>query len=55
MNTDKIRSLLNLLFMIGAVASIILYFAVDDKKIFFYVCLASLFVKVMEFFIRFTR
>lgn len=55
MNTDKIRNLLNLLFMIGAIASVILYFTVDDKKIFFYACLASLFVKVMEFFIRFTR
>ncbi|MCC8188215.1 MAG: hypothetical protein LIP08_12110 [Bacteroides sp.] len=55
MNPDKIRGILNLLFLIGALASIITYFAVDDKRIFFYVCAASLFVKVMEFFIRFTH
>lgn len=55
MNPDKIRNVLNILFMIGALASILIYFAVDDKKVFFYVCSATIFVKVMEFFIRFTH
>lgn len=55
MNPDKIRNVLNILFMIGALASILIYFAVDDKKVFFYVCSATIFVKIMEFFIRFTH
>jgi hypothetical protein len=41
--------------MIGALVSIIVYFAADDRKVFFYVCGAALFVKLMEFFIRFTN
>lgn len=53
-NIDKIRNVLNILFMIGAVASIIFYFSLeDDKSIFFYVCGASLFLKMMEFVLRF--
>ncbi len=53
-NIDKIRNVLNILFMIGAVASIILYFSLgNDKSIFFYVCGASLFLKMMEFVLRF--
>ena len=53
-NIDKIRNILNILFMIGAVASIILYFSLgDDKSIFFYVCGAYLFLKMMEFVLRF--
>lgn len=53
-NIDKIRNILNILFMIGAVASIIFYFSLgDDKSIFFYVCGASLFLKMMEFVLRF--
>ncbi len=55
MNPDKIRGILNMLFLVGTLASIITYFAIDDKTVFFYVCSASLFVKVMEFFIRFTN
>jgi hypothetical protein len=41
--------------MIGTLASIIVYFAADDKKVFLYVCSVALFVKLMEFFIRFTH
>ena len=56
MNPDKIRNVLNILFMILAVAAIITYFvAKDDFKIFIYVCCAAIFVKLMEFFIRFTN
>ena len=51
---DKIRAVLNVLFMIGAIASFILYFTLgDDKTVFFYVCAASIFVKLMEFVLRF--
>ena len=40
--------------MIGALISFILYFALgEDKTVFFYVCGASLFLKMMEFVFRF--
>lgn len=55
MNPDKVRRILNTIFLIGALVSIIVYFAVDDKKVFFYICGATLFFKMMEFFIRFTN
>ena len=56
MNPDKIRNVLNILFMILAVAAIITYFvAKDDFKMFIYVCGAAIFDKLMEFFIRFTN
>lgn len=56
MNPDKIRSVLNILFMILALAAIIVYFvAKDDFKLLIYVCGAAIFVKLMEFFIRFTN
>lgn len=54
MNNDKIRTILNALFLIGAAVSVILYFTIgEDKTIFFYVCGFSLFVKMMEFVFRF--
>ena len=54
MDNDKIRNILNILFMIGALVSIILYFTLgDDKTVFFYVCGASLFLKMIEFVFRF--
>lgn len=53
-NHDRIRTILNVLFLIGTVVSVILYFTSgDDKTLFFYVCSASLFVKMMEFVFRF--
>ena len=56
MNPDKIRNVLNILFLILALASIIVYIvARDDFKLFIYVCGAVIFVKLMEFFIRFTN
>ena len=43
MNPDKIRNVLNILFMILAVAAIITYFVVgkEDFKMFIYVCGAA--------------
>ena len=57
MNPDKIRNVLNILFMILALAAIITYFVVgkEDFKMFIYECGAAIFVKLMEFFIRFTN
>ena len=54
MDTDRIRAVLNVLFMIGALISVILYFTLgEDKTVFFYVCGASLFLKMMEYVFRF--
>lgn len=54
MDTDRIRAVLNVLFMIGSLISVILYFTLgEDKTVFFYVCGASLFLKMMEFVFRF--
>ncbi|MCF2736659.1 hypothetical protein [Bacteroides caecigallinarum] len=54
MDNDKIRNILNILFMLGALVSVILYFTLgDDKTVFFYVCGASLFLKMIEFVFRF--
>ena len=56
MNPDKIRNVLNILFMVLALAAIIIYFAAkDDFKLFIYVCGAAIFAKLMKFFIRFTN
>ena len=56
MRIKKIRNVLNILFLILALASIIVYIvARDDFKLFIYVCGAAIFVKLMEFFIRFTN
>ena len=56
MNPDKIRNVLNILFMVLALAAIIIYFAAkDDFKLFIYVCGAAIFVKLLEFFIRLTN
>lgn len=56
MGPDKIRNVLNILFLILALATVIVYFvAKDDFTLFIYVCGAAIFVKLMEFFIRFTN
>lgn len=55
MNTTRIRSILNILFMVGAFASVIMYFTMEDRKLFLYVCGASIFLKLMEFVLRFLR
>ena len=53
-NVDQIRTVLNVVFLIGAAASMILYFSLgDDKHWFFLVCGFSLAVKMMEFVLRF--
>lgn len=54
MNPDKIRTFLNILFLILAVVSVALYFMADDFKTFIYVCSAAIFCKVLEKIIKFT-
>ena len=53
MNTDVIRSVLNIVFMILAVASVITYFIAEDFTTFIYVCAAAICCKLIEFFLRF--
>ena len=55
METDKIRNVLNIIFLILAVAAVITYFVSDDFMDFVYVCAVAIFFKVMEFFVRFKR
>ena len=56
-NTDKIRNLLNILFMLLAAVAIVLYFMMDEvgSGMFIYVCGVAVFFKVAELFIRFMR
>ena len=54
MNSDKIRNVLNILCLVLALAAVVLYFAASFKT-FIIVCLVAIFVKLMEFFIRFTN
>ncbi|MDD6891127.1 MAG: hypothetical protein PUD47_03400 [Bacteroidales bacterium] len=54
-NIDQIRTVLNVVFLIGAAVSMVLYFVLggDDRYWFFVVCGISLAVKMMEFVLRF--
>lgn len=53
MNTSLIRNILNIIFMVLAIAAVITYFAATDFKTFLYVCAAAIFVKLVEFFLRY--
>ncbi len=55
MTPHKLRSILNIIFLVGAVAAVITYFVADDFQLFIYICGAAIFVKVLEFIIRFTN
>ncbi len=53
MNLDRIRLILNSAFMLGAVASIILYFVVPDDPVpMFIVCATAIVLKFTEYIIR---
>ena len=53
MNTDTIRRILNIVFTVLAIASVITYFVVEDFITFIYVCATAIFCKLCEFFLRF--
>ncbi len=53
MNITTIRNILNMLFMALAVVAIITYFVANDFMAFIYVCAAAIFIKLIEFFLRF--
>lgn len=55
MTTEKIRAVLNALFLVGALAAVITYFTIDDFQLFIYICGAAIFVKVVEIIIRMTN
>ena len=46
MNTDTIRSILNIVFIVLAIASVITYFVAEDYITFIYVCSAAIFCKL---------
>lgn len=48
---DKIRNILNILFLIGTVATLILYIA--DSNLFFYTGFTALVLKGFDFILRF--
>ena len=54
MTPNKIRSILNIVFLILAAVAVITYF-VTDFRTFLYVGATALFIKGVEFFIRFTN
>lgn len=52
-NINKIRYILNILFLAGAAATFILYFVAGAGSLFFYTGLAAISCKVFEFILRF--
>lgn len=52
MNTDQIRNILNIVFMIAAAIAVICYFTTDFRT-FFLVCLSAIGIKIIEFVLRF--
>lgn len=54
MNHQKLRNILNFIFIILAAATIITYFACDNIMIFAYICTTAIVIKMVESVIRFT-
>ena len=52
---DKVRNMLNILFLIGAVVTFIIYFAYGKSPSFFYAGFTTLGLKVFEFILRFVN
>lgn len=49
-----VRKVLNIVFIIGFLAAVIIYFALPDQRVlFFCVGFGSMFLKIIEFFLRF--
>ena len=53
MNIDLIRNILNILFMALALAAVITYFVASVFKVNAYCWLGAIFLKLVEFFMRF--
>lgn len=52
---DKIRFILNIAFLIGAVVTFIIYFAYGNGLPFMYTGFTTLAIKVFEFILRFVN
>lgn len=53
MNLTRIRMILNIAFMIGAVATVIIYFAIPNDPIpMFIVCVTAIVLKFTEYILR---
>ncbi len=55
MDKERIRTILNILFLTGTAVALILYFAVDDRQPFFYTCVTALILKMIEVVLRMMR
>lgn len=57
MNLDKtkIRAILNMLFIIGAILSIVFYFTINNQQVYLYTCGAALVLKMTEVIMRMIR
>lgn len=57
MNIELIRNVLNVLFMIGAVASVVLFFTASESSpfLYIYVCMAAIVIKAAEYVLRFSQ
>lgn len=53
MEQGKINKILTLIFMVLAVASVILYFTVDDKTIFWYCGGAAVCIRLTQYLMKF--
>lgn len=54
MNLTKIRNILNITFMLLAVAAVIVFFACNNIMIFAYICGTAIILKMVESVLRFT-
>ncbi|BEG98227.1 hypothetical protein [Bacteroides sedimenti] len=54
-NLDKIRLILNIIFMIGALSTIVVFFVVKNDLVMIAVCFFTIFVKFVEYALRFTQ
>ncbi len=53
MNSDKIRSILNIIFMILVLVAVILYFTgKNGNSLFVYLCGGAIVIKFLELFLR---
>lgn len=57
MNIQLIRNILNILFMVGAAASIVLFFTTSEDYpfLYIYVCMVSIVIKMAEYVLRFLQ
>ncbi len=57
MNIELIRNVLNILFMIGAAASVVLFFMASESNpfLYIYVCMVAIVIKMVEYVLRFSQ